>query len=95
MKKSHMGLLVIAAVSMGFISVQNVSAETISGTIDNISERPNIVTVGDTDVYSVPLKYLAKHDGIVLEQGMSVSFEVSEFTCPGDPDVRYRFEDIN
>ncbi len=95
MKKLHMSLLVIAAVIMSFIAVQNVNADTVSGTITDIDYRPNIVEVDGTDVYSVPIKYLIRHLDAPIAIGQYVSFDVSEFYCPSADEWRYRFEDIN
>ena len=87
MKRSLKSLAVIAATAMSFVAVQNVAAETVSGSIEEITTRPNVVTVYDeltgefTDVYGVRINYLANQYNIELEEGDLVSIEASEFLC--------------
>lgn len=87
MKISGEGLLVLAATIMSFISVQNVCAVTVTGTIWEIFTQPNMVIVMEADgelvdVYGVRIKYLANWYNIDLnEVDDVVSFDADLFEC--------------
>ncbi len=88
MKKSYKGLLIMAATVMSFISVQSVCAETVAGTISEISStKPIIVTVADEmsgeliDVYGVRIKYLDRQYNIELNEEDYVSIEAELVEC--------------
>ena len=67
---------------MSFVAVQSVCAETstVTGMIDEISTRPNMIVVDGTEVYGVRINYLANQYNIVLDEGIYVSVDVYE--CP-------------
>jgi len=92
MKSSIKGLFVILAIVMSFVVVQNVCAETVSGTIEAIStDKPsNMIVVKDvndvlTEVYGMRIKYLDNQHGIVLEElmeeGTTVIIDAYEVLC--------------
>jgi len=81
MKTSIKKLFVIMAIVMSFVAVQNACAETVEGTIDAISTRPNVVTVEGSDVYGVKFNSLYKLSDIVLTVDQDVSFEVYDCEC--------------
>lgn len=84
MKTSIKGLFVIMAVVMSFVAVQSVCAETstVTGMIDEISTRPNMIVVDGTEVCGVRINYLANQYNIVLDEGIYVSVDVYEYECP-------------
>ena len=81
MKNSVKSLLVILAIVMSLVAVQSASAETISGTIESLSTKPNVVVVDGTAVNGVKLNYLCNQYNICLEVGIDVSIDYSEYTC--------------
>ena len=76
-------LLVVLAVVMCFITVQNVYAETVevSGVITEISEKPNIVNVEGTEVNGIRFNYLCNQYNICLEEGDIITLIAYEYTC--------------
>lgn len=89
MKHSIKGLFVILAIIMSLVVVQSICATelfTVTGEIISISTRPNMIVVkddltgDDTEVYGVGFKKLENHN-IFLEEGVTVSIDVSEYTC--------------
>ena len=81
MKSSIKGLFVILVIVMSFVAVQSVCAETVEGTIDSISTRPNKIVVDGTEVYGVMFNYLANKYNIALTANLDVSVEVYEYLC--------------
>ena len=81
MKSSIKGLVVILVIVMSFVVVQNVCAETVTGTIDSISTRPPKIVVGETEVSGVRYNYLCNQYAICLEVGDPVSIEYYEYGC--------------
>ena len=76
-------VLVVLAVVMCFITVQNAFAETVevSGVITEISTRPNMVSVDGTEVYGIKYNYLCNQYNICLEEGDIVTITAYEYTC--------------
>ena len=83
MSNSVKKLLAILAVTMCFIAVQNVYAETfeVSGVISEISTSPNMLDIEGTEVYGVKFNYLCNQYNICLEEGETVSLSAYEYTC--------------
>jgi len=83
MKSSIKTMFVVLAIVMSFVAVQGVCAETItvSGTIDSISTRPNMIVVDGTEVYGVRFNYLTNQYNIDLQTGIDVSVDVYEYEC--------------
>lgn len=82
MKSSLVRILVLVTLVMGVCVAQNASAETISGTITEISTKPNIIVIDDTtEIYGVKLNYLANQYNVVLEEGDEVSVDTYTFEC--------------
>lgn len=80
------GLLCIFAVIFCMTSLSTAfAAETISGTITEITTYPNMIAIDDggveTEVYGVPFGYLDKQYNIVIAIGMTVSVDVVETVC--------------
>ncbi len=75
------GLFVVLAIMMSLIAVQNVCAETVTGTVTEISSRPNAIVVDGTQISGIRLGYLCNQYNICLEEGDQVSVECFEFTC--------------
>lgn len=74
-------LLASLAIVVSLMSVQGVSAETVSGAIDSISTKPNIVVVDGAAVNGVKLSYLCNQFNICLEEGLVVSIDCYEYLC--------------
>lgn len=81
MKNSIKKLVVMSAIGLSFVAVQSVSADTVEGTIDAITFRPNVVVVDGTAVYGVKYKYLETQFDVVLSVDQEVSFEVYDYLC--------------
>ncbi|MCB2145911.1 MAG: hypothetical protein KQI81_05500 [Deltaproteobacteria bacterium] len=86
MKKSRGRLFLIFAMVMSVVVVQNVFAETVEGTIDSITTKPNTISIIDdalelTVINGVKINYLSNQYNIDLEEGMFVSVDYDEFTC--------------
>ena len=87
MKSSIKGLVVILVIVMSFVFVQSVYAETVTGTIDEISTQPNKIVVKDdvdqvlTEISGVRYNYLCNQYDICLELGNQVSIEYYEYEC--------------
>lgn len=83
MKNSIRTMFVVLAIVMSLITVQDVLADsvTVTGTIDEISTRPNEIVVNGAKIFGVRLNYLATQYGIVLETGIAVSVDVYEYEC--------------
>lgn len=86
MKRTIGRLLLIITLVMSVVAVQNVFAETVEGTIDEITTKPNTISVIDdasvlTVINGVKINYLSNQYNIDLEEGMLVSVEYDEFTC--------------
>jgi hypothetical protein len=86
MKRSIKGLIVILVIVMSFVVVQSVCAETVEGTIDEISIRPNKIVVKDTDnvlteISGVRYNYLCNQYTICLDVGDTVSIEYYDYEC--------------
>jgi hypothetical protein len=84
MKRSIKGLVVILVIVMSFVAVQSVCAETVIGTITDISTNnpSNMIVVEKTDgntveVYGMRIKWLEKIKEIVLEDLMMNKNEVT------------------
>lgn len=83
MRYSTKGVLLLMAVLFSLIAVQApLAAEvsSVSGTIDEISTKPNMVVIDDTEVYGVSFNKLEMYN-ISLEVGAYASFEVYEYIC--------------
>ncbi|SPD74910.1 exported hypothetical protein [uncultured Desulfobacterium sp.] len=81
MKNSVKSILVILAIVMSLVAVRSASAETVSGTIESISLKPNIVVVDGTAVNGVRLDYLCNQYNVCLEEGDTVTIDYYEYTC--------------
>jgi lipoprotein signal peptidase len=81
MKNSIKTMFVVLAIVMTFIAVQAAQADTVTGTITTISTKPNMITVGEADVYGIRFNYLENKHDIVLTVNMEVSVEVYERYC--------------
>jgi hypothetical protein len=81
MKSSIKGLVVILVIVMSFVAVQSVCAETVTGTIDEISTQPNKIVVNGTEISGVRYNYLCNQYNICLELGDTVSIEYYEYEC--------------
>jgi hypothetical protein len=81
MKSSIKGLVVILVIVMSFVAIQSVCAETVTGTIDEISIRPPKIVIGETEVSGVRYNYLCNQYSICLEEGDTVSIEYYEYEC--------------
>ena len=82
MKKSVKSLVVALAIVMSLFTVQSAFAETVSGVVDSISYKPNVVVVGGTAVNGIKLNYLCNQYNICLEEVEGeVSIESDEYTC--------------
>lgn len=80
--KYHMkGVFVILAIVMSLVAIQNVCAETITGTIEDISTAPNVIVIDGTEIYGVRIDYLYNQYNIDLETGINVSVEYYEYEC--------------
>ena len=82
MKNSIRTMFVVLAIVMSFVAVQAAQADTVAGTITAISTKPNMITVGETDVYGIKFNNLENKHDIVLTVNMVVSVEVYEYYCP-------------
>jgi hypothetical protein len=85
MKRSIKGLVVILVIVMSFVAVQSVCAETVTGTIDEISTRPNKIVVDVegvlTEISGVRYKYLCNQYTICLDVGDLVSIDYYDYEC--------------
>ena len=71
----------ILVIVMSFVAVQSVCADTLTGKIDSISYKPNIVEVAVIEVYGVRFKYLDNRYNIDLDFGDEVTVDYYEFVC--------------
>lgn len=53
---------------------------TVSGVIEEISNRPNMVVVDGTEVYGIAFNKIEAYN-IFLEEGDTVSIDAYEYTC--------------
>jgi len=85
MKRSIKGLVVILVIVMSFVAVQSVCAETVTGTIDEISTQPNKIVVDVegvlTEISGVRYKYLCNQYTICLDEGDTVNIEYYDYEC--------------
>ncbi|MFZ0481868.1 MAG: hypothetical protein WAL93_00615, partial [Desulfobacterales bacterium] len=81
MKRSIKGLVVILVIVMSFVAVQSVCAETVTGTIDEISTQPNKIVVNGIEVSGVRYNYLCNQYNICLELGDTVNIEYYDYEC--------------
>lgn len=82
MKSSMVRILVLVTLVMGIFVAQNALAETITGTITDISTQPNIIVIDNaTEIYGVKINYLANQYDIILEEGETVRVEAYTFEC--------------
>jgi hypothetical protein len=85
MKRSIKGLVVILVIVMSFVAVQSVCAETVTGTIDEISTQPNKIVVDVegvlTEISGVRYKYLCNQYTICLDVGDLVSIDYYDYEC--------------
>jgi hypothetical protein len=94
MKSSIKGLVVILVIVMSLVVVQRVCAETVIGTVEEISETvpPNKIVVKDADdnlmeISGVRYNYMCNQYNICLETGMEVTIEYYTFECRNDHSV--------
>jgi hypothetical protein len=81
MKYFSKGLFVVLTVMMSLIVVQSACAQTVSGTITEISTQPNVIVVEGTQISGIRFNYLCNQYGICLEEGDEVSVEYFEYVC--------------
>jgi hypothetical protein len=81
MKRSIKGLVVILVIVMSFVAVQSVCAETVTGTIEKISTRPNKVVVDGIEFSGVRYNYLCNQYTICLDVGDVVSIDYYDYEC--------------
>ena len=81
MKKSVKSLLVALVIVMSLFTVQSAIAETVSGVVESIDTKPNVVVVDGTAVNGIKLNYLCNQYNICLEEGESVSIDCYEYIC--------------
>ena len=83
MKYWTISIALVLAVLFNLSAVQApLAAEvtTVSGTIQSISQSPNIVVVDGTEVYGIAFNKIESYN-IFLDEGDIVSIEAYEFTC--------------
>ena len=84
MKISIRKMVVLLAIVLSLVAVQVVWAEscnvTVSGEITTLYDEANAIKVVETDVYGIPLDYLAKKLNIVLIEGDYVVITADQ--CP-------------
>lgn len=83
MRCSKKGIIMMFVLLFSLVALQAPMAaetSTVSGIIQSISTRPNIVVIDDTEVYGVSFNKLEMHN-IFLEAGEYASFEVYEYIC--------------
>ena len=83
MKYWTISIVLVLAVLFNLSAVQApLAAEitTVSGTIQSISERPNMVVVDGTEVYGISFNKIEAYN-IFLEEGDMVSIDAYEFAC--------------
>lgn len=73
--------IVVITLVMSMVVVQNAFAETFDGAIQEITTRPNTITVDGTVIYGVKINYLLNQYDIDLYEGLGVSVEADEFEC--------------
>jgi len=77
-------MFLILTIVATFVTVQNVSAvETtdVTGTIESISYKPNMVVVDGTEIFGIKFNYLCNQYTICLEEGDPVTISYYEFLC--------------
>ena len=83
MRCSTKGVSLIMAVLLCLIAVQApLAAEvsSVSGIIEEISTKPNMVVVNGTEVYGVSFNKLEAYN-IPLSEGVDATFDVYEYIC--------------
>ena len=81
MKKSMGRVVLIVALIMGVFMATNAFAEVIDGTIADITNSPNSITIDGTVISGIRFNYLANQYNIELETGDEVYVEYFEYTC--------------
>lgn len=86
MKSTLKIMFLILTIVATFVTVQNVSAvETtdVTGTIESISYKPNMVVVDGTEIFGIKFNYLCNQYNICLEQDYpdQVTISYYEFLC--------------
>lgn len=84
MKSTFKIVFVILTAVLTLAAVQNVGAAdtyNVTGTIDSMSYRPNVVEVDGTQVYGMKFDYLCNQYTICLQEGEVVSIWYFEFLC--------------
>jgi len=104
MKNSIKKLLVMSAIGLSFVAVQNVSAQetdlVVEGTITAITSRPSVVTIEETDtgesidVYGVKVDYLCNQYNICLDEDVEVRVEYYEYVCLDDGTLKNKATSI-
>ena len=83
MKYWTISIALVLAVLFNLSAVQApLAAEitTVNGTIQSISERPNMLVVDGIEVYGIAFNRIESYN-IFLDEGDIVSIEAYEFTC--------------
>ena len=88
MRKSIGRFFLIITLVMSVVVVQNVFAEDITGLIDDISTRPNTITIDGTEINGIPINYLLnKHDIDLFDFLPEGEYESVEVTVSAEPFV--------
>ena len=81
MKSTIWKVMALLLIISGLVLVQNVSAETATGTIESIDARPNRIVVAGTEITGVRFNYLCNQYNICLAAGDVVTVEYYPFEC--------------
>lgn len=93
MKTSMRRFFLLIALVMSVIVVQSAFAETITGAIEEITTKPNTITIDETVFNGIKISYLRNQYSIDLETGMQVTLDYYEFECT-DGTIKNMITDI-
>jgi len=93
MKKSCGRLFLLIALVMSVIVVPSAFADTITGVIDEITTKPNTITVDETVFNGIKINYLSNQYNILLQEGDEVTLDYYEFEC-SDGTIKNMVTDI-
>ena len=93
MKTSMRRFFLLIALIISVIVVQSAFAETITGAIEKITNKPNTITIDETVFNGIKINYLLNQYNIDLETGMQVTLDYYEFECT-DGTIKNMITDI-
>lgn len=92
MKNTLRIVFVTLIVALTFVIVQSAGAKPpsdyVEGTIDSLSDKPNMVVIDGTEIYGVKFDYLCNNYDVCLEEGSDVTIWYYEYVC-NDGTIKY------